>query len=480
MDEKIIDERIILALLTPRGGEKNHLYVVPTGSGYSDRVLTDRHGLLERIPSEGIRLWAKESQWGGRVGTEVLFLHFDRFATLPEEKQDKCSQLMADWFNNDRERMIQSIDWSKKENQWSVVFRAELDQLYWELYSVLSPHLESGSRTPTSQTPKTCTYFTRKKVIIMNCLLVLVALASWLSWLSWLNGSPPANSGGSSSEKTQNTRDSGKGDAKPQDLTPYYRLFDWPDKEPLNENNLKKAFNDVWRVCGEDTRESLENYRDDKDVKTLVTAGNTGHKQQSPLILGTLSDDADNTRYKRLLEGISPQQLRKILLAANQLQKSVELLPENRIRAFLKEKRCPLPDKYDTITIVPQFFCCRKNYNDLDLTEWLRNFLVNIDLARNAEQCQNMSLHKILLDIKDKKEHYTETYGENCDKSMQEKVKKFFDVCAEDEPLSASERGRTSQGSAMPGAGTNPQPVTPPKNGPSNTNSKQTTTTPKR
>ncbi|MDO4571381.1 MAG: hypothetical protein Q4D38_13425 [Planctomycetia bacterium] len=135
MDQMSAAGKIVIALITPRAGEWNYRYIIPSGVAWTDRLVAEKKALLEHSPC-GLLLQTRARQLGGRVGEESLLFYYENFPRLSQRAQALCRKTVQRWFDEEREALVERIDWSQ-EGRHMVVPRSELAGLYRELNRIL-------------------------------------------------------------------------------------------------------------------------------------------------------------------------------------------------------------------------------------------------------------------------------------------------------------------------------------------------------
>jgi len=343
--------QIILALVTPRAGEWNHRYIIPTGCGWNDTQLGEALQKVEACQGSrfGMCVSAIVHQQGGREGTEKLFFYCEDFEYLSSDLQKKSREKLELWFQNQRESLIQNVNWSS-EGQKQAIPRAELCGLRHDLINLTA----SASR-PAEEPEK------KKNSCCLGggCLMLAVVLGIAMAFTpgKWIhnNFTEPINefTQENTVEPTMKHTANQSVDQAPQeeDLTPYYDLFVWPEG---SEKNLQEAFDILWEARGKESRSNLSDYtKGNEEIDDLLK----DKESEKPWFL-PIKRDTNNPENWKVLQGIEPLKFHTFIVQLKDMGWSHDKI--------LKEFK-PMKKKYDT-----RFYYA----NEWEYAEWWRDFLV--------------------------------------------------------------------------------------------------------
>lgn len=371
---------IVLFLLAPRAGEWNHRFIVPEGVSWNDAFLGSCSELLRLNPACGSTFSCVVPQIGGRNGNEILTVYSPSWNQLPEARQTEIRTRLKQWFDSQRDRLILTeIDWQNQKDV-QVVPRPELTALYQEIKAIFK---ETEPTEQTKQTEPNKKILTQKsvpvscrkrktlrKVAIMACLLAgllwvcSIDLREWTSEISNFFGIHPTR----------------QEDETWKEYEPFFR---WSEEKPFNRENLKAAFDDVWRLAGLNSEDTLQRYLRRPEIQALRNS----QRHSTPfLILGTIPEE--EKEWKEILEepDVDPVTFHRAIGALEELQKNKEKFKKgHRIPTSIPEEPIEFPEELDAMNPEPSFFIFienpRMSYSDLKYASLLKTFYSGTNLT---------------------------------------------------------------------------------------------------
>lgn len=303
---------IVLSLLTPRAGEWNYRYLVPSNCSLSDDELSQDREKLEQQSGEndGFLISDDVPQQGGRVGKEILIFYYEDFFQLPESARNTIHQILQKWFDDQRDSLLTGANWNAIGNASTIPFEA-LSALKSKIEQIIPGIVKEPPQPP-------------KPLLFRRAMLLVVIAAVFASSILLVRAcdKTPANPT-DSQQPEQNGLvykilkyfDELSTSPKPKndEWKEYLVLFVWkPETEP-DEDKLKEAFDDVWRARGDAPLGSLGDYLKGESVKGLRNKINNGEMP----ILGAVSEK-DKEQWD-ILKGIDPVQFHEKIWALKQL-----------------------------------------------------------------------------------------------------------------------------------------------------------------